>query len=270
MVEQSLRISLQDPEDPDTIDDLNVSDHASISLALDDTKNNSVTSFLYADKAYFKVYAYHKEAESPHTPNDPDTEIIISDGTLSSEGSGYEEITEFIVVSNEKTANTTKAIDSIVSATWLGRSLGSVVSTGGTGLQFSSAGYAVLEIVYKTKFKRYAVTLPSREVADYRVAAWGIVAGQSSYLSITYQRSSTTESETGDEVSVILNVKDYCSGLDVDGVAVYINNVYKGVTGAEGTIDLGSMARGTYTLKMTKAGYKDSGQDALVNDSFTV
>jgi len=60
------------------------------------------------------------------------------------------------------------------------------------------------------------------------------------------------------------------SGNPIPNASVTIDNVYQGVTDANGIILINDITQGTHTLLATASGYVDTDQDALLNDSFTV
>jgi len=69
---------------------------------------------------------------------------------------------------------------------------------------------------------------------------------------------------------ITINVKDYISDVDVEGVAVSIDGVPQGNTDSDGLLNVPRVAVGDHTIKMTKDGYQDSDLDDLGNDTFTV
>ena len=70
--------------------------------------------------------------------------------------------------------------------------------------------------------------------------------------------------------NITISIKDYVSDADVATAAVFIDNVSKGNTDANGEIDITGITVGTHTLKITKTGYVDSDADELLNDYLVV
>jgi len=64
--------------------------------------------------------------------------------------------------------------------------------------------------------------------------------------------------------------ENYYSGVAVDGDQVWIDGVYVGTTDANGTLDVPNVSIGDHTIKFVKTGYKNSDEDSLENDTFTV
>ena len=64
----------------------------------------------------------------------------------------------------------------------------------------------------------------------------------------------------------------YCQVDDTElqTVAVYLDDVRKGNTDADGELDIANVSVGGHTLKLTKAGYDDSDADDLYNDYIVV
>ena len=131
-------------------------------VELDDEKNEDKTQFLYGEKAYFRIYTY---------PENMSITITESDGDITLEGSGISEEEEQIMFPNTKEGSCSKPVKSLVSSEWLGNSLGSV-SAEGTKISVSSEGVAVLKLKYKANFRRYALSLSSKDEESYTVIVY--------------------------------------------------------------------------------------------------
>ena len=70
--------------------------------------------------------------------------------------------------------------------------------------------------------------------------------------------------------SITIRVTDYIDGTELQTVSVYIDNVLKGTTDANGELDVSDVETGGHTLKLTKTGYQDSDADVLLNDYIMV
>jgi hypothetical protein len=88
------------------------------------------------------------------------------------------------------------------------------------------------------------------------------------------QRSGSTTVEFAEASAqmreVTLTVKDACTKMIVEGVSVFVDGDFRGVTNALGQLSLGQSRTGNHSLRLTKAGYQDSDKDSIKNDEFTV
>ena len=69
---------------------------------------------------------------------------------------------------------------------------------------------------------------------------------------------------------ITIHVADYIDATELQTVSVYIDDVLKGTTDANGELDVDDVAVGGHTLKLTKTGYLDSDADELLNDYIVV
>ena len=153
MAEQSISINFVTAE---------VAAGEALVVELDEEKNEDKTQFLYGEKAYFKVYKH---------PSAMQIEIVVSDGTVASEGSGTSDEEENIAFVNSTEGSASKPIKSITSSKWLGNSLGSV-SAEGTKVTASSEGVAVLKLNYKADYTSHALSLSSKDEDSYTVVVF--------------------------------------------------------------------------------------------------
>lgn len=153
MAEQSINITFVTSE---------VAVGEALVVELDAEKNENKTQFLYGEKAYFRVYTY---------PESMPITITESDGNITLEGSGTSEEEEQIIFPKTKEGLCSKPVKSITSSKWFGNSLGSV-SAEGTKISVPSEGVAVLKLKYKADFKRYALSLTSKDEESYTVIVY--------------------------------------------------------------------------------------------------
>ncbi len=142
----------------------------------------------------------------------------------------------------------------------------------------SFKGYASLQsvpctAVYQTVYRKYYVTIPvSWQSTVFSV--WFVFEDCAvDPLELTVSLSGDSGLLDDDIVRVrdiTIYVTDYATDISLDGVEVRVDGVYKGVTGADGSIDLKNMAVGDHTLTLKKSGYLNSELDDLANDTFTV
>lgn len=132
----------------------------------DEEKNDGKSSFLYGEKAYFKVFA------------DPDLELILksTDGTLTDEGQGQEQVEEEITFLERAEQNTRKPCLSLTSYDWLGNSLASITKTGLflikcelTPEPAGDNGIGLARLKYNTQFKRYGIKVLEKPYDEYSV-----------------------------------------------------------------------------------------------------
>jgi len=142
----------------------NLENNASIQARLDDEYNKdeegeAINQFLYGSKAYYQVFT---------SPEDLVLTQVQSDGTISPEGSGTAEIEEFIHFVDSYESNVTYPVRSIISSEWLGTNLGAV-SVEGDKIKSSQKGVGVLKITYSAYFRRFALSLSTRDEEVYYV-----------------------------------------------------------------------------------------------------
>ena len=136
-----------------------------VSIELDDEKNNGKTEFMYGEKAYFRVFA------------DPgmSVSVLSTDGAISNEGAGVSTETELKEFVEKDTAETSKAIEGIVSHRWLGQDLGNITKSGIKEIKSSqkpdiaNGKIGMAEIKYTAHYKRYALSVGQKNEAEYSV-----------------------------------------------------------------------------------------------------
>jgi len=69
---------------------------------------------------------------------------------------------------------------------------------------------------------------------------------------------------------ITIHIADYIDASELQTVSVYIDDVLKGTTDANGELDVDDVAVGGHALKLTKTGYLDSDADVLLNDYIMV
>jgi hypothetical protein len=70
--------------------------------------------------------------------------------------------------------------------------------------------------------------------------------------------------------TVILNVNDYITTDDIEGVSVWMDDVLQGTTDGNGDITLTGVTIGAHSIRLTKTAYLDSDADDLANDWINV
>ncbi len=77
-------------------------------------------------------------------------------------------------------------------------------------------------------------------------------------------------SAAGATRDITIRITDYIDATELQNVSVYIDDVLKGTTDANGELDVDDVAVGGHSLKLTKTGYLDSDSDTLLNDYIVV
>jgi hypothetical protein len=133
--------------------------YTSLQVELDSDRNEGETRFLFGSKAYYRIF------KSP-------TDLVIaqtqSDGIITSEGVGTEEITEYITFADTNKGTIGYPLDSIVSAAWLGNDLGALSYVGNI-VTASQTGVGVLKVVYNAIFTRHAISVNVDGETEYAV-----------------------------------------------------------------------------------------------------
>lgn len=70
--------------------------------------------------------------------------------------------------------------------------------------------------------------------------------------------------------TITINVTDFIDDTDLQTVTVFIDEVDKGTTDANGLITIADVTVGSHAIKMTKTAYTDSDADTLINDYIMV
>lgn len=133
---------------------------ALLSVELDADLNDDKTCFLYGEKVYFRVY---HDATLVITVEASDGAVFLhSVGAIDSE----EENVSFV---NTNEASTAKMVMTLNSYSWFGKSLGTLLHTGGASVRAGSSGVAIAAVTYTTQYDVYSVTLSDKGVESYPV-----------------------------------------------------------------------------------------------------
>lgn len=247
MAEKSLTISFSIP-----------SSETLISLSLDDVANQGVTSFEITDVVYLKFLSASNASFI--------VERSSGIGSIVGENIYYpiEEEVQFI---HTNEASLSHIPVSGVTWDWVGISGGTPLFNN-EKVTVPNEVTAVLKCIYSTKGSR--LSLMSSAVGTVLVVVTQGTGddAQRASLSVAFAASTT---DPAIPVAYELEVKDFCNDDILSGVEVYLNGSYKGLTDANGIINLGLLFPGTtHTLKMVRDGYENSDEDNLNNDSFVV
>ncbi len=261
MADKNIEITLTDPEETvETIEN---------NLEINADDNQGKTSFYDSDTVKIRFYTSSNSSYSVHS-------------SIGTARKSYRNIrfsyTEDIVFTDALSASLTYKPSNVISTQWLGKSLGSADIQGNT-ITLKSKGSGILRITYYASYDLIEFSIP-RVYSDTNALVYadqqGTVASININITPRYsvtnpenQSADDTQSES-EPVQYTLTVLDYTTNEPVPGAAVYLNGVCIGQTAADGSIYLGKLLSGAYTLFMSKAGYFNSNEDGLNNDSFTV
>lgn len=134
----------------------------SVDVEFDSTMNDGKTQFLYGEKAYYKIFTY---------PSSATITQVVSDGAVTEENSGYNTVVEQVNFANSNEGALGYPVYDIVSTNWLGTDLGSISTKGRTAISALS-GVGVLNITYRTFFRRYAISIPTKSELAYNILVY--------------------------------------------------------------------------------------------------
>lgn len=256
----SLTITFVDDEEYADTDTTLVDDeetNATISLVLDSIANSNATSFTSGTPAYVKQYP----------PGDFTMKVNIGvvEKRLNRVAQAISE--EKVYFANVNTATLDYLPHGGVTYSWIGTNLGNPVFNG-RKVYIPAAGVGVLSCSYTTLYDQLRVIYSGTTATTVLLVVTYGTAEDS--LLITYTGVSTVTTRP-----VIITVKDYCSDEVVAGASIEVSATgyptTNFITDADGQADLRYLTVGTtYNLKITATGYRDSDEDSLSNDSFTV
>lgn len=129
-------------------------------------------------------------------------------------------------------------------------------------------GYGILRIKYRTSYDIWKVKAAA-DPHDMKIVAYSTDPDEpdcKAELQVTIRDNC----EGARPKDVTLRATDCETGAPIPEADVYVNGVYKGRTGAEGTIHIGFLRPGTYEVRWEHSDYWPSIADGVVNDSFVV
>ena len=252
-IETNLTVTFTAPEE----DTIVTTTNTTISLSLDSEANNNETSFESGTPVYVKQFP----------PGDFEMTVNIGYVEKKLKRVPYVIEEELVYFANAAIANLDHLPEGEVTYSWVGNNLGNPVFNGKV-ITIPESGIGVLNCTYITLYDQLMVMYEGAEATTVLLV---VVNGTvSDSLLITY-----TGIEDVTERPVVITVKDYCSGEIVVGANIEVTaSGYPAtnfITNALGQANLGNLIVGvTYSIKITATGYRDSDEDSLSNDSFTV
>lgn len=121
-------------------------------------------------------------------------------------------------------------------------------------------------VSYKTEYETWSTSVPQDCQEPIITINFGFSGGCTGSVTISVNPADEEES---DQRTTYFTIKNYVGGTVLEGVSIYVDNIFKGVTNADGQLSV-DLPIGDHILKMTKPGYTDSDQDDLDNSDFTV
>ena len=130
-------------------------------------------------------------------------------------------------------------------------------------IRFAEPVSGVLWLKYQSLFDRIKVNC--NEETDVLLEAFKTLEGYEeplyAYIVISWEHVERT---------VYLTVKCACTRAPLQGVAVYVDGEYRGLTDVSGRITLGDLRVGSHSLRLVKEGYQASDVDLIKNDELVV
>lgn len=227
-------------------------------LDLDDEKNGGTTVFYPAVPAYVRYFPGSYDV--PYTFETTKGEVLRETTKLP-----FEIIDEVVSFINSDSGYLDYVPEGAVSWAWDG-AVGPDPVFDGSKIVLPAQTAGILKCSYTTLFDRLKVSC--NEGAEVLLVC--VNQGRTNSLTITFDEDATS----GGPKEVVVHVKNYCTDNDVPGAQVEVTGpgiAFSGLTGADGKVNAGTGYVGAhYTLKVTKAGFKDSDLDSLNNDGFTI
>ena len=222
-------------------------------LELDEVKNAGAASFVPGTDVWIRAYT-----QSPITVREA------TQGKLRVHGANLRiDNEEEIRFEDSQEAQLDRPFIEILSAEWIGSGLGALTVSGRT-VRAASKGYGVAKIAYTSAFTRLKLSGVGKAGA---VIAWAEdAAGRKGSLAVSFAGAGAE----GDR-DVVIVVRDYCTDLPIANAEVRVDGLPAGETDAYGRVIVGKQPVGSsHSLLVSAQGYKDSDQDALKNDGYTV
>lgn len=257
MAKKDFLINFNDPSKDNSSDNL--------SLSIDSDYNKIVygddkSDYFVDEVVYLKlVREIHPDSESFNKS----LELITSSGTAGITAHGLtESVTEYVVFANITTGSLQSLPYGVVTATWLGRDLGTPVFTR-KNVSVPTEGVGVLKCTYLTEYSRvwFIPTVVEKNV---------VVVVQNTESAVCEHDVAIGADEAGRTPYDVV-VIDYCTTEPIPNAIVEINGAVVGTTNSSGVLNLGNLVLGqTYNIKVTAANYISSDDDNLDNEDFTV
>ena len=261
-----------------------------ISIELDSKLNANRTCFEPGEEFWVRVYSSTTEYDMYTTGG---SATLDNSGVVSQvpdpDNIGGEEW-EYVNFSNWQ-GSTRSAIYDVLDKYWCHHDLGEVQWSLGSNLLMvnkpegsTDLGYGILRIKYQTKYDSWRIVAPTSG-HDIKVVVYATGAGNLDedgnsvctaelQVAIREDCGMVEEEEDGVVTSAIRDITIKAVNCEseeaIAGVSVFVEDDYKGVTLADGTLYIGKFGSGEYAIRFTHPEYWPSGTDGVVNDTFVV
>jgi len=155
-----------------------------------------------------------------------------------------------------------------------------VLAPGATGAKtISDYGFALGIVRYQTFFDRIRVksSTPGQILVLFMHSQLSNERGEgddkyriNETVFTTIQFEISEECDVGESKVVTIKARDFITKEYLPNADIWVDGEYKGKTDDTGAINLGLLASGNHTLKISKDGYAPSDEDGLANDNFSV
>lgn len=253
----------------------------SLTIQLDSERNDGETTFGLGANAYLQIFpSFNVMADRVADEGETLREIIVTnigEARKIFSDNPVDITDEYIFFPNTTSAWLDYIPDGEVSYEWVGREVGTISFSGRKiKLKTSEENFAgVIKCTYKTLVDIIETTCEEETEQLVVISRWLVNSGKKvdDYTTVDFE-----DEGVGDVINtrdVTITVKDYCSGNVIPYATVTVAGPLIGSqvsnANADGQVTFtGLQIGGTYTIKLTKAGYQDSDDDSLNNDEFTV
>lgn len=242
-----------------------VAPECEVSIEYDDILNGGVTTFQVGSQIFYRVFPVGNYA------------FYLSNGGMASIVSPkkLDEMSEEIVFSGDKEVNLTCPLDSSFTYDWVGSALEAesphskcipkiIATVGSTILTVKEPIYGIIKVTYKYSYAsiKFIPMHSGKQIV--------LVCKYCEGKEVCAYMIEDIEDQFFDDVT--LTISDACeSGLKVEGAQVEVNGeLIELVSGVDGKIHVGLLAKGTHSIKVTAPGYVSSDEDGLSNDEIIV
>jgi hypothetical protein len=242
-----------------------VSVSCEISIERDEMLNGGASTFQVGNQIFYRVY-----------PAGVHSFYLSLGGTVSTiTPSKIEEKTEELVFDGTDQADLSYPLGGAFSYKWIGGVLGAefphakctpaiTAEFESTSLTAKESVYGILEVTYEYTYAsvKFMPANPGKQI----LLVCRMCEEEEACVSVIEE----IEDQAFDDVT--LTVSDACeSDLKVPGAQVEVNGeLIEAISGEDGKLHIGLLAKGTHSIKITAPGYVSSDEDSLSNDEIIV
>ena len=234
-------------------------DSVGFTLELDEELNNGNSNFAPGDEVYIKVYPGGLSPARNSTMGN--ITVIATNKYESIPKEGF----EYLVFARDSEQNVSHIIKDITDLKWCGYIPNVPPIFGETKISFSKEVSCVMKLQYRTTYdswKLSGVNVPCRVLVE--------AFNDDRYGSLTIDFTEDEDDEEDENADrIYLTVRDACTQQAIPNASVTIKGENY-TTDANGRVDLGVIATGTYPIKITAQDYQDSDLDRIGNDELVI